>query len=70
MYCRHDRDISKYDSGCCSQTEPCGLGEGGCSDDTHCMSNLECGNDNCGIRGRNDTRCCQPPWHRPGIIHL
>ena len=66
--CRHFGESSKYIPGCCSELEPCGLGEGGCSNDTHCMSNLECGHNNCGIRGRNDTRCCRTPWNQPGNL--
>ena len=66
--CRHLGESSNYIPGCCSKSEPCGLGEGGCSNDSHCMSNLECGHNNCGIRGRNDTRCCRTPWNRPGNI--
>ena len=66
--CRHLGESSKYTPGCCSELEPCGLGEGGCSEDSQCMNNLECGYNNCGIRGRNDTRCCRTPWNQPGNI--
>ena len=64
--CRHLGESSQYNSNCCSEIKPCGIGEGGCSDDAHCMNNLECGTNNCGIPGRSDTRCCRTPWNRPG----
>ena len=63
--CRHLGESSQYNSNCCSEIKPCGIGEGGCSDDAHCMNNLECGTNNCGIPGRSDTRCCRTPWNRP-----
>ena len=64
--CRHLGQSANYSPNCCSENEPCGIGEGGCSSDKQCMSNLQCGDNNCGIPGRNDTRCCRTPWNRPG----
>ena len=38
---------SKDDSGCCTDSYPCSMGEGDCDSDSECYGNLICGTDNC-----------------------
>ena len=33
--------------GCCTDTTPCGRGDGDCDLDSHCRGYLKCGTDNC-----------------------
>ena len=35
------------DWGCCTSSNPCGLGEGDCDNDDQCAGDLVCGTDNC-----------------------
>ena len=42
-----DCDASKDDSGCCTDTLPCSMGQGDCDADSECFGNLVCGTDNC-----------------------
>ena len=51
---------------CCTEDSPCGLGEGGCTTDSTCMSNLVCGTSNCEKDGGGKTNCCATPWDMPG----
>ena len=37
----------KSDPDCCTSSEPCAIGEGGCKADIDCDGNLVCGTDNC-----------------------
>ena len=59
-------DESRYSSTCCSAGNKCGLGDGGCISDEDCIGTLVCGSNNCGISGRDDTRCCATSWEEPG----
>ena len=43
---------------CCSDTTPCGVGEGDCDRDSHCAGDLRCGKDNCPA-GHENMDCCQ-----------
>ena len=51
---------TSYDSGCCTKDEPCGIGEGDCDRDEHCIGDLTCGDNNCYKDGGFPTRadCC------------
>ena len=40
-------DASNSDYGCCTSSNPCGLGEGDCDSDSECNGDLICGLDNC-----------------------
>ena len=45
---------------CCSASNPCGLGQGGCDNGAQCAGELVCGIDNCGsefLWGEAD--CCK-----------
>ena len=42
---------------CCSDTTPCGVGEGDCDRDSHCAGDLKCGKDNCPA-GHGNMDCC------------
>ena len=58
---------------CCSDTTPCGIGEGDCDDDSHCAGNLRCGengdySDNCSPD--SDMDCCSLPWLRILLIWI
>ena len=44
------------DNGCCTEDEPCDVGEGDCDSDDECMDGLTCGNDNCPWGDGDD--CC------------
>ena len=48
---------------CCTESNPCGAGEGDCDKDSQCIGNLRCGVDNCdtslAFTGTYD--CCY--WH-------
>ena len=44
------------DSGCCTEDNPCGVGDGDCDNDSDCAGELTCGNSNCPW-GDNDD-CC------------
>ena len=37
----------KNEPDCCTSSEPCAIGEGGCNGDDECEGNLVCGTDNC-----------------------
>ena len=39
-------DPKKNHWSCCSDTTPCGIGEGDCDRDSHCAGDLKCGQDN------------------------
>ena len=39
-------DPKKNHWSCCSDTTPCGVGEGDCDRDSHCAGDLKCGQDN------------------------
>ena len=50
---------------CCTQDNPCGLGEGDCDHDSDCKPGLYCGLDNCGGSGwEYFDDCCEIdlPW--------
>jgi len=48
-----------YDSGCCSTSEPCGIGEGDCDNDSDCQEGLSCGDNNCvGTGFTKQADCC------------
>ena len=40
-------DGNPRDSNCCSNSNPCGYGEGDCDKDSHCRGFLKCGTNNC-----------------------
>ena len=40
---------TESNSECCTPDETCGVGEGDCDDNSDCVGNLICGNDNCQI---------------------
>ena len=40
-------DANADDSGCCTDSYPCSMGEGDCDSDTDCAGALVCGTDNC-----------------------
>lgn len=45
-------DISRLrckgtDTGCCTEDEPCDLGDGDCDEDSQCRGDLICGDNNC-----------------------
>ena len=40
-------DASNSDYGCCTSSNPCGVGEGDCDSDSECNADLICGLDNC-----------------------
>ena len=50
---------------CCTDTTPCGIGEGDCDNDSHCAGDLICGknddfSNNCPA-GHKDMDCCIAP---------
>ena len=46
---------------CCSDIEPCGIGEGDCSSDSQCEGALVCGSANCiGSNFWSTNDCCEP----------
>ena len=49
---------------CCTEDDPCDVGEGDCDTDSQCQSNLKCGKDNCKEFDSNwpfDFDCCYQP---------
>jgi len=46
------------DDGCCTERNPCGLGDGDCDNDDQCAPGLYCANDNCAW-GKNDDCCME-----------
>jgi len=42
--------------GCCTDNNPCGVGDGDCDYDSHCARDLVCGESNCKFPGGDD--CC------------
>ena len=55
-------DTGGYRDGCCTGDQPCGEGEGDCSNDSDCMPGLECGSPHCPKdQGFSDrAECCGP----------
>ena len=49
---------TSYDSGCCTEAEPCGVGEGDCDKDSHCLGLLSCGDNNCNGTGFTSAADC------------
>ena len=43
---------------CCTQRNPCGLGQGDCDGTDDCSGDLLCGKDNCGSKFYTDADCC------------
>ena len=43
---------------CCATSGPCGLGEGGCDNDSDCTGDLVCGENNC-LAGNLEMDCCK-----------
>jgi len=54
------------DNGCCTDDNPCGIGDGDCDYDSHCARDLVCGESNCKGFGEADDCCMQQkvdyPW--------
>ena len=46
---------------CCTDSKPCGLGEGDCDNNEDCLGNLLCGKDNCSPPFHEDADCCYDP---------
>ena len=45
---------------CCTQENPCDLGEGDCDHDSECTGSLICGSNNCGSGWSNaEFDCCR-----------
>jgi len=45
---------------CCTRDNPCGLGDGDCDNDYHCIGDLVCGNNNCPFSSDGDDCCMRP----------
>ena len=48
--------------GCCSSSQPCGILEGDCDSDNHCLGNLTCGSNNCLDIFPSEVDCCDDPY--------
>ena len=63
MYCIVGCDGKNGDiDSCCATNNLCGLEQGNCGDDSHCIYDLICGTKNCGANFPEGTNCCRKPF--------
>ena len=56
------KNTAEFNATCCTECEPCGLGEGQCTEDYHCLDMLQCGKSNCNAIGfPAGSNCCDFP---------